>query len=169
MNRPRTLLGLILIVLGVSFFLRIDIFRLIIPALFIYLGYRLLSGETRTGSPGKRTAVKQDRINETVVFGAINRQLTATDFQGGKLTVVFGGGELDLSSAKAKAAVINLEVNAVFGGLKLIVPADWLIQTDAAAVFGGVSQPPPPAKTGKTTLSLKGAAVFGGIDIVRSR
>lgn len=169
MNQSRTLLGLILIILGISIFLRIDVFRIIIPAFLLYLGYRLLTGQpSPTFDPVTTTESQQDRLNEAIIFSGLNRKVTTKDFQGGKLTLVFGGGKLDLSEADTQAETLDLEVNAVFGGLKLILPSNWQVNPETAAVFGGITQTAPPVhKKVKTTLNLKGAAIFGGIEITR--
>ena len=39
--------------------------------------------------------------------------------------VIFGGGDLDLSQVKTSEASIDLELVAVFGGARLIVPKNW--------------------------------------------
>jgi hypothetical protein len=57
----------------------------------------------------------------------------------------------------------------VFGGCKLIVPADWEIKVEVNAVFGGFSDkrlnlPTITEKSGKI-LIIKGVAVFGGGEI----
>jgi len=61
-----------------------------------------------------------------------------------------------------------LNINNVFGGIKIIVPANWEIQTDVNTIFGGVEDKRPyqsivtnPDKI----LVIKGSVTFGGIEI----
>ena len=63
---------------------------------------------------------------------------------------------------------VELEVNQVFGGTKLIVPAHWEIKSEIAAVLGSVEDKRPLRGTTtdeKKVLILRGTTVFGGIDI----
>ena len=46
-----------------------------------------------------------------------------------------GGAELNLMQADIHEQVF-LEINNVFGGTKLIVPAHWYIKNEVSAVFG---------------------------------
>jgi hypothetical protein len=78
-----------------------------------------------------------------------------------------GGTELNLLQADIQRP-ISLEVNAVFGGAKIIVPSNWDVKNHVTAVFGGLedkrsinSAAPDPNKT----VTLTGTVVFGGIEI----
>jgi hypothetical protein len=58
-----------------------------------------------------------------------------------------------------------MEVTAIFGGGKLIVPKEWKVRSEGTAIFGGYD-----IRTGLEAegpvLILKGAAIFGGIEVV---
>ncbi|HPF00376.1 MAG TPA: hypothetical protein PKY63_06895, partial [Bacteroidales bacterium] len=60
-----------------------------------------------------------------------------------------------------------LEISAVFGGFKLIVPAHWNVKIETSNVFGGVVDKR--IVTGTVdmtrTLVVRGSAVFGGGEI----
>ena len=60
-----------------------------------------------------------------------------------------------------------IDVTAVFGGAKLIVPAGWQIKHEVTAIFGGLDDKRlVPAPLGSTKiLIIRGVALFGGIDI----
>jgi predicted membrane protein len=78
---------------------------------------------------------------------------------------VFGGNDIDLSQADFENKAV-IEVNVVFGGVKLIVPAHWKIQSDVTAAFGSVEDKRKNiAEVSEKTLVLTGAAVFGSIEI----
>ena len=101
------------------------------------------------------------------VFASVNKLILSKNFKGGEINAFMGGAEINLLQADIKQPV-QLEINNVFGGTKLIVPANWNIKNEIAAVFGGVEDKrsaaisvPDPGKT----MILKGSCVFGGIEI----
>ena len=129
----------------------------------------------RMQPPGRRFAPKDsffgNRMNESTVFGSLNRRVETQQFEGGKLDAVFGSIELDLSGAAISSPdrLAILEVSAVFGGVEITVPRTWRVLVKAAAVFGGCDDrtvpPRPEPGLEPATLVIRGAAVFGGIEI----
>jgi predicted membrane protein len=107
-----------------------------------------------------------DVLDVAAVFGAVKRVVLSKNFKGGEIVSVFGGSEINLSQADFQGQ-IKLEVVAIFGGAKLIVPANWEIRSEAAAVLGGIDDKRDPIASqgsGKV-LILEGTAIFGGIEI----
>jgi predicted membrane protein len=106
-------------------------------------------------------------IDINAVFGSVNKLILSKNFGGGEINAFMGGAEVNLLQADIKQTV-QLEINNVFGGTKLIVPGNWDVKNEITAVFGGVedkrnaSIAAPDA--GKIII-LKGACVFGGIEI----
>lgn len=121
------------------------------------------------GHSYKETTSDSDRLDFSVVFGNIKRNIISKDFKGGEMSIVMGGGELNLSQADING-VVNLEVNAVLGGARLVVPADWMIKSELSSVMGsvddkrqintGISHDP------NKVLRLEGNVVMGGIEII---
>jgi len=102
------------------------------------------------------------------VFSGVNKNIVAKDFQGGRISCVFGGAEIDLSQAEINGqATIKLEI--VFGGLKLVVPPHWAVQNEIDGIFHGVDDKrnfnPSASINPEKVLILKGSVVFGGIEI----
>lgn len=115
----------------------------------------------------EKSSSSEDTVEIDLVFSGFRKNIISKDFKGGTISCVFGGGELNLSQADINGVAI-LEVNQVFGGVKIIVPANWEVKTDkTTAVCGDVSD-----KRAQQTesnpdkvLIVKGSVVFGGIDI----
>jgi|LakMenE01Jun11ns_1017448.scaffolds.fasta_scaffold9897541_2 predicted membrane protein len=108
-----------------------------------------------------------DTIMADSIFGGVERNIISKDFKGGKVNCVFGGAEINLMQADIQGTV-TLEMNAVFGGIELTVPASWKVITEVSAVMGGVQDKRTMSNDMANTekiLVLKGAAVFGGIEI----
>ena len=106
-------------------------------------------------------------IEINAVFGSANKLVLSKNFKGGEVNAFMGGAEINLLQADMKQP-IQLEINTVFGGTKLIVPSNWNIKNSITAVLGGLEDKrnpniaiPDPNKI----LILKGACVFGGIEI----
>ncbi len=77
---------------------------------------------------------------------------------------MFGGITLDLRKTNLPVGETGLEVNAVFGGVTILVPNDWYVETHVDAIFGGFEDKRMPMEPADTTrkLILHGACVFGG-------
>ena len=104
-----------------------------------------------------------DEIN---VFGGGDQKIASTQLEGGKITNIFGGTNIDLrDSYPVDGAVI--EVFTVFGGCELIMPDDWKVKIEAFSLFGGFSDnrggsgPNPDSPM----IRIKGFTIFGGGEI----
>src|SRR5258708_39293331 len=77
------------------------------PLMLIALGLFVLWGslEWRSKPVAFKSSTSDPRttLNEAVVFGGLERRMTSQDFQGGDVTAIFGGVELDLTEAKMQA------------------------------------------------------------------
>jgi len=114
------------------------------------------------------SASTPDRVNIDAIFSGGKRVITSQNFQGGAVTAVFGGIELDLRQAGMVADSAVLEIDAIFGGVEVRIPSTWSADVHGVGIFGGFgdhsSQPYPPAP-GYKRLIVKGSAVFGGVDV----
>lgn len=110
----------------------------------------------------------EDILQMDIVFSGFKKNIISKDFKGGSISCVFGGGDLNLSQADINGTVV-LKIEQVFGGIKIIVPPNWDVQTgELQSTFGGVEDKRQmhnmPGNNNKQ-LILKGSLVFGGIDI----
>lgn len=103
-----------------------------------------------------------------VVFGGIEDIFLEPVFRGGQIEVVFGGVELDLRRASLPEGDTHLHVEAVFGGIKLYLPDDWVIVPKINTVLGGVDNKHFSRSTYHDTsrrLLISGEIIFGGCEI----
>lgn len=107
-------------------------------------------------------------IEVNSILAGLKRNILSKDFKGGEVNCIMGGAELNFSHAHINGTAV-LEMNQVFGGAKLIVPANWEIVSEVTVVLGGVEDKRQIAgnfnQEQKPVLILKGVCVFGGIDI----
>jgi predicted membrane protein len=110
----------------------------------------------------------EDFVDSTSVFGGVKKNIISKKFRGGDVTNVFGGTELNLMQADFENQA-SLELTQVFGGTKLIVPANWEIKSTLVNVLGGIedNRPVQPNLAGGQTkqLLLSGTTFCGGIEI----
>lgn len=106
----------------------------------------------------------EDYFDITAIFGGAKRKVFSKNFKGGDATCIFGGTDLDLTQADIQGTVV-IDVVQMFGGVKLIVPANWEIKSDIVAILGGFDdkrntpQGPP---SGKKISDYRLRNVWGG-------
>lgn len=108
-----------------------------------------------------------DVLDATAVFGGVKRSVVSKQFRGGEIVAVFGGAEINLAHADFHG-VIKLEIVNVLGGTKLIVPANWDVQSVMVAVFGGVEDKRvirPEMIDPNKKLIIEGTSFLGGLEI----
>ena len=101
------------------------------------------------------------------IFGGGKEQVTTQDFQGGEVSAVFGGVELDLRGAGLSGGKAVIDANVFCGGVELWVPKTWQVNLQASTLFAGVenkhTQPKPEDAEGELTIT--GTGVCGGLEI----
>ena len=115
------------------------------------------------GGPGRVS--REGVIHEEVIFGESKQRVTSQDFRGGHVHCVFGSVEVDLTQAKLAEGTHALDLSAVFGGITVIVPADWKIEMKMSSVLGGFADKRTYIKEitdPSRVLIIKGNSVFGG-------
>ena len=125
--------------------------------------------QSATGSGFTRTTgtAFADRLNIDAIFSGVNRKLMTKDFQGGKITAAFGGVDLDLTSSDFNG-VITIQVDIIFGGVKMIVPPHWDIRTEVTNIAAGIEDKRYFREGGvdpNKVVVLKGTILFGGLEI----
>ncbi len=120
-------------------------------------------------APSEAPVSGDDYIDSVSVFGGVHKVIVSKDFKGGDIVNIFGGAEINLTQADIKGKV-ELEVTQIFGGTKIIVPADWEVQSKmVVSIFGGVEDKRNPATTKHNPdkiLVIDGTCIFAGIDII---
>lgn len=125
--------------------------------------------QSSTGSGFTRTTgtAFADRLNIDAIFSGVNRKLMTKDFQGGKITAAFGGVDLDLTTVDF-TGVITIQVDIIFGGVKMIVPPHWDIRTEVTNIAAGIEDKRYFREGGvdpNKVVVLKGTILFGGLEI----
>jgi hypothetical protein len=156
--------GVLLIAVGVWFILRrffpfhVPVLRLIVAVVFVYLGIRVLVHGQLAGHPGPFFESRQ-----TYAAG------WTRDYN-----VIFGNGDVDLTSVALGSSSVRAQVNVVFGSGVLHVNPALPVRIDMSAAFGTVEAPDgrsvsfgdtlytsPSYRDGAPALVVRAVAVFG--------
>jgi predicted membrane protein len=159
----------------------------IIAALFlIALGIVMLINRTNLGDLGSRFRRDRHRFGVTIgasratrgdgdglvefaIFSGVKRRIEAQSFEGGEVTTLFGGIEIDLRRAGMTGANPSavIEANAAFGGVEIRIPENWRLSMQGTAVFGAYEDKtiPPRPEPGVEIplLVIRGATAFGAV------
>jgi len=184
-NHKNSLFGYILLGVGIigvlkhSFFFNID-FEDFWPLILFALGlWLILSRRERqinhvnfTIPNNEKTAADSsvfDTIDEVCVFNNVHKTINSANFKGGTITSIFGSVKLDLTSAKLAPGENNLEINNIFGAIKIRVPQDWRVLVNVSSIFGGFEDKRFggifKTEESQGILVIKGATIFGGGDL----
>ena len=152
------------------------VWGLLWPAWMVFLGIIILVRGFGRQTPWRASSFmhdvstsSEDTLHALAIFGGINRRVQSQNFQGGEAVAIFGGIELDLRGAATTLDEIDLEANAVFGGIEMIVPDTWDVTVRGAGILGGYEDKthrvPNPQGVKRPHLTIRGGAVFGGVTV----
>lgn len=125
------------------------------------------SGEEKVAAEHRYDNHNSDFLESVNVFAGSHQKVYSKKFKGGEVVAVFGGSDINLSQADFEGT-ITLEVVAVFGGVKIVIPPDWEVKSEVTAIFGGIDDKralAPATSEPKKLLIINGVAFFGGVDI----
>jgi predicted membrane protein len=148
------------------------------PVLLIIFGVVLILKRTffhsffvhKHNRHGQTTSKIEDGyIDHSNIFSGSHQIVQPCEFKGGKINNVFGGAKIDLTRTTLAAGDNVLEISCVFGGVELIVPSNWKIQTQVSSIMGAFndkrySANNQPADSDRK-LIIKGSTVFGGGEV----
>ena len=157
--------AVIIIAVGTAFLLSnldvLDIGDLIFPAAIILVGLVILFGR---GMGTKQEA--GDRVSSFNVFSGSEVSSHSKQFQGGSVSAVFGGAEIDLRDA-LPAPEAALDVFTAFGGIEIKVPEGWQVRVNGLPLFGGIENVTAKEKLPEShpVLAVNATVLFGGLEI----
>jgi len=144
----------------------IPIFLIILGA-YIILKRRKVDPASVFNSDSSR--VNKDKIDDVSIFGGGTKIISSGNFQGGNVTAIFGGSEINLMNCQLADGDNVLDVLCVFGGTTVIVPKEWNVVINVTSILGGFSNKairnPSIVIDQSKTLHIKGLAMFGGGEV----
>lgn len=136
------------------------------PLMLIFFGVSVVLRSMR--GPDLAEAGDDDRFVRTfALMGGVTRRNRSEAFRGGDLSAMMGGVELDLRESQMAEERAVVEVFAMWGGIEIIVPPDWRVESDVSPIMAGYEDNTrlDPGVTPAGVLVVRGFAVMGGIEV----
>jgi len=136
------------------------------PIILIAVGVMLVAGGLGRGRRAAGAGDPANTIHALAFWSGVDRKIVSTDFQGGDVTAIMGGHQLDFRSAKMAGGVAEIDLLVMMGGVDMRIPEDWAISCEAVPVMGGIEdRTRPPAGEVKGRLILRGFIMMGGVEV----
>lgn len=142
------------------------IWKLVVPVVLLAIGIKLIFGFRRGFRPVKVLETTQRGYASFVaVMGAREARCIDT-FEGGEITAVLGGVDLDLRQAVIEKD-ITLDITAIMGGVDLRLPPNVRVSVNATPILGGVEDctEAPPTEADAPNVSIHALCICGGVEI----
>ena len=137
-----------------------DMWPLVLVLFGTYLVWQGATG--RRGRPASGDA--QSSMNAIALLGGVEQSNCSREFRGGNLTAIMGGCEIDLRQAAIDGEAF-LDVFALWGGIEVRVPEDWIVVSRVLPVLGGSVNKTRVAPGAAHRLIVRGFAIMGGVEI----
>ncbi len=143
------------------------LWKLLVPVIIVIIGLKLvLRGifDNKTNAIIKKINAEGKNLKQIcAVFSGSNINYTNEIFEGAELTAVFGGIDCNLKNAIIDKDCV-IRVNAIFGGIDIIVPDNVNVKANTTSIFGGTSNKTVSRKDAPTVY-INGVCMFGGVEI----
>jgi len=104
------------------------------------------------------------QLSLTTIMSGNQIKIDAQNFQGGEMTVLMAGVELDLRNA-AMPVDATMHIFVAMGGVEIKIPMDWTVVYQGTPLLGGVEDKTVPNATPTKRLTITGTVIMGGIEI----
>jgi len=163
----RIIIGTFIIIIGLSVLVGFPVLNLIIACALIVIGINVISGKKHQWSDQEpKTKSHDDYLKEIAIFSPVRKTADSKNFKGGEVTMIFSGGELDLSNVETDEKKIDLALVVVFGGGKIIIPKNWKVNVQGTAILGKYDNKTDKKDEDAPILNLKGTVIFGEVEII---
>jgi len=139
------------------------------PILIVLVGgsmiWRAISERRERARVAEGGAIEEVRIDGSAFLGGLSNTNASREFQGGSLTAVMGGCEIDLRNASMKNPEATVDVFAFWGGIELKVPRDWTVVVQGTPILGGIEDKTQPSSEASKRLIITGMVIMGGVEI----
>ena len=165
--KHRQIVGLIVIVFGLSFLFEFPFFNILFSLVIIYLGVQVLTGKT-IGFPfisNEDVVSSENEIKRVLIFSSLKLSSKSKDFTGAEIVTVFGGAKIDLSNTSAASDQVKINLVCILGTIDLSVPKSWEITTEGVGILGTFSNSSAKPAKKNTDVKIEGVSILGTIQI----
>jgi len=145
-------------------------FRDLVVLVLIGLGISFIWSSLSSKKKGAMTLEESEDaasfINSFALLGGISRKNNSKNFQGGELSAILGGVELDLTEAHIEDEAAVITVFTFWGGIEIKILDNWKVEIDGHPILGGISdETKSSVNTDTKELIVRGYAIMGGVEI----
>ena len=144
-------------------FLRFSLFDywpLVLVAIGVSVVWQALDSRRGLSTTGTET------VSGFAFMSGVVRNCNTQNFRGGDLTAIMGGCEIDLRQASIADGSAVIQVLAFWGGIEIMVPAEWNVRSTVVPLLAGFEDKTRPLNpAGQKTLVVKGFAIMSGIEV----
>ncbi|NLJ31079.1 MAG: cell wall-active antibiotics response protein [Clostridiales bacterium] len=147
---------------------------MVLVVILLLIGFRLIFGSFHRrrmpGGPVIMEGIKgandtSNTVSYTALFGSVEVSNNSPSLCGGNVSAVFGGATVDLRQAVPVDGAV-LEINAVFGGVKIFAPVSCRLQVTGMPFLGGCECTAQRSNDPSLPLLIiRYTAAFGGTEI----
>jgi hypothetical protein len=136
------------------------------PVILILVGsslvYRAWTGRTWVDHGTESGA----RLKASAFLGGSERKVITQEFSSGEINAVIAGMTVDFRGSRLAGGRGVVDVFAMWGGVDLIVPEGWRVESDVTPILGAFQdRTAPPEGDAAPTLLVRGSVVMGGIEV----
>ena len=162
--------GWVVTFLGAIFFARYTLgwnvhMREFWPVILVIIGISIVMRSIQGPQPPRGATDTSSLVRERALVGGIKRKNTSQSFQGGELTAVMGGCEIDLRDARMAGPQVIIDCFAMWGAIVIQIPPDWSIDPQISVFAAGFEDRTKPPVQPAGTLVLRGTAVMASFEL----
>jgi hypothetical protein len=129
-------------------------------------GMRSHFSDTGNSNSFNRQSIdSSDFLRATAILGGFNRRCPSQQFRGGDVTAIMGGGKVDLREARLRDNAANIDVVALMGGVEILVPPNWIVESRLTPILGGFVDRTRQENQATQRLIINGTAIMGTITV----
>lgn len=135
------------------------------PGILIIIGVSIVMRAIRGPAPPREALDGTSTVRERAFIGGIERKNHSQSFQGGELTAVMGGCEIDLREARMAGHEAVIDCFTIWGGIVIKIPPDWVVDPQVSVFAAGFEDSTKPPLQPAGRLVLRGTALMAGIEV----
>lgn len=106
-----------------------------------------------------------ENIEINTTFNGVIRYITTENFRYASIESKFSGIKIYFQDAKVPTGSAVIDMDVIFSGIELYIPANWKVINHLQGSFQGVSKKGKEPAEADTVLTLEGTARFSGVEV----
>jgi len=159
--------GLLFVLVGALFLFNhlfdLNLIVYLWPLIFIFVGIAIMF----TRVTRERTAHTDEDLNTQVLLSGAEIKSQSKRFQGGNITTILGGADIDLREAMILEEGATMDLTTILGGVNLTVPEHVHVEFSGLPILGGWEDKTRvrSEKDKQIVLKLNCLTILGGVEV----